>query len=74
MNCKRVKNKINFYNEKSKCKNCLNEYKKENIECKICNTITTRNYYYKHMKKHPEQTSKPQNSVTTSAANRPVLG
>jgi hypothetical protein len=43
----------NFYNEKNKCKNCLNEYKRERIECKICNTITTRNYYYKHMQKHP---------------------
>jgi hypothetical protein len=46
----RVKNKINFYNEKSKCKNCLNEYKKEDIKCKICNTITTRNCYNKHEK------------------------
>jgi hypothetical protein len=43
----------NFYNEKSKCKNCLKEYRKGNVECQICNTITTRNYYHKHLKKHP---------------------
>jgi hypothetical protein len=52
-NCKRVQVKTNFYDEKSKCKNCLKEYRKGNVECKICNTITTRNYYHKHMKKHP---------------------
>ncbi len=56
---------VSFYNEKSKCKVWLSEYKKENIECKICNAIT-RNYYYKHMKKHPELKSKPQNSVSTN--------
>jgi hypothetical protein len=52
--CKRVKNKTDFYDEKSKCKICLKEYKRGNVECKMCNTITTRNYYHKHMKKHPE--------------------
>jgi hypothetical protein len=53
VSCKRVKDKTNFYNEKSKCKNCLKEYRKGNVKCQICNTITTRNYYHNHMKKHP---------------------
>ena len=53
ISCKKVQENTNFYNEKNKCKSCLNEYKKEKIECKICNIITTRNYYYKHMQKHP---------------------
>jgi hypothetical protein len=48
-NCKRVQVKTNFYDEKSKCKNCLKEYRKRNVECKIFNTITFRNYF-KHLK------------------------
>lgn len=43
-----------FFKDKNICKSCLNEYKKEKIECKIYKTLTTRNYYYKHMKKHSE--------------------
>ena len=53
ISCKRVQENTNFYNEKNKCKNCLNEYKRDKIKCKIFNIITTRNYYYKHMQKHP---------------------
>jgi hypothetical protein len=54
ISCKRVQENTNFYNGKNKCKNCLNEYKRERIECKICNIITTRNYYYNHIKIHKE--------------------
>jgi hypothetical protein len=39
VSCKGVTNKVTLYNEKCKCKSCFSQYKKENIECKICNTI-----------------------------------
>ena len=66
VSCKRVMNKTNFCNERSKCKNCLKEYRKGNVECQICNTIATRNYIDKHMKRHPELTSKRQNSASNN--------
>ena len=49
VSCKRVKNKVNFYNEKVNVRIILMN-KKENIEYQIWNAIITRNYYYKHEK------------------------
>jgi hypothetical protein len=53
--CKIEKEENNFFKEENVCKSCLNEYKREKIECKIYKTMTTRNYYYEHMKKHPQE-------------------
>jgi predicted glycosyltransferase involved in capsule biosynthesis len=52
----------NFFNQKNICKNCMNDYGKEKIECKICNIITSRNYYYKHMKITSSSCIKTRNS------------
>jgi hypothetical protein len=59
--CESIKSFDNFYTNKNAegrqsrtCKSCLNEFKKEKVECEICNTITTRNYYYQHIKKHQD--------------------
>jgi hypothetical protein len=44
----------NFYHEngkqKSWCKDCLREYKREKIVCAICSSTHTRNSYYRHLK------------------------
>jgi len=51
--CEKVKNRNNFYDFHVICKDCNKKYRRQNVECQICNTITTSNYYHKHMKKHP---------------------
>jgi hypothetical protein len=50
--CEKVKNRNNFYDFHIICKDCNKKFRRQNVECQICDTITTRNYYHKHMKKH----------------------
>ncbi len=44
------KDKQNVSGLKSYSKECQNKYKTENIECEVFSIVTTRNYYYRHLK------------------------
>lgn len=63
--CEIEKEEYKFFKGKNICKSCINYYKKEKIECKKCKTLTTRNYYYKHMKKISEVINVSNNSENT---------